>query len=497
MGRIRWALSTFAFALHLAVAGRYDFFRDELYFIACGRRPAFGYVDQPPLVPLLAAMTQTFGERLWLLRAVAALGAFGVVWFTCRIAELAGAGRIGALVAGLAAATAPMFMGLTATLGTQTFQTLAWAAVTLFAARAVVRGEARAFLWAGLVIGVDLEAKYDLPLFILPLLATIVLTGKGRTLLRKEALFGALVAAGLALPSVVWQLQHGLPFLELVRAGAAGKNKVVPAGAFLLNQLLVMNPLYAALAVFGAAAPFAMRGLREWRFVSLAFALTLLEMLALHAKDYYFAPAYGPVFALGAAALDRLRWPAWLKLAPLAPALAYSAVAAPMALPVLDPPVLASYMRALHLSPESGENLDQSDIPQTFADMLGWRALARGVAEAVRSLPPDEQKRVVIFGRNYGESAAIDFYGPAFGLRGAIGRHNQYWLWGPGDADGSLLLLINWSPKTVAGRCREAVQIGEVSAPHIMPFENHAPLTLCRGLLRPVKDVWPELKLIL
>src|SRR5439155_4038220 len=108
MRRLRWAIVGVTFALHLAVAGRYDFFRDELYFIACGRHPSFGYVDQPPLVPLLAAATQLFGQHLWLLRVPAALAAAGTVWFTCLIAEMAGGG---VLLAGIAAATAPMFMG--------------------------------------------------------------------------------------------------------------------------------------------------------------------------------------------------------------------------------------------------------------------------------------------------------------------------------------------------------------------------------------------------
>lgn len=145
MNRIRWALSTAAFAIHLAVAGRYDFFRDELYFIACGRHPAFGYADQTPLVPLLAAATQLFGERLWLLRAVAALGAFGAVWFACKCVELFEAGPAGVVLAGVAAATAPMYLGISTTLNTSSFEAAAWAAIAYFIARAVVLGETRAF----------------------------------------------------------------------------------------------------------------------------------------------------------------------------------------------------------------------------------------------------------------------------------------------------------------------------------------------------------------
>src|SRR5690242_5346812 len=124
--RIRWVLSAAAFAIHLPVAHRYDFFRDELYFIACGRRPSFGYAGQPPVVPLLGAATQLFGENLVLLRMVAALGAFGVVWFTCKLAERMDAGPIGIVLAGVAAATAPMDLGLVTTLSTSSFEPMAW-----------------------------------------------------------------------------------------------------------------------------------------------------------------------------------------------------------------------------------------------------------------------------------------------------------------------------------------------------------------------------------
>jgi 4-amino-4-deoxy-L-arabinose transferase-like glycosyltransferase len=490
MNRIRWALSLLAFAIHLGVAARYDFFRDELYFIVCGRHPAFGYLDQPPLIPLLAAASQLFGQNLVLLRAVAALGAFGVVWFTCLIAELAEAEPLGVALAGIAAATAPVFLGLTATLGTSTFEPLAWTALTYFVARAVVRGDARAWLWAGLVAGLALELKYALPLYAVPLLAGLVLT---RQKLGRHAVLGLGIAALIALPSAIWQLAHGLPFLELVRASGE-KNVAVQPVQFVIGQLLVMNPFYAPLWLLGAAAPFVDRRFKPWRFVSIAFALTSGIMIAMHAKDYYLAPAYGPVLALGATAIDRWLRPRWLKLLPLAPALALSAVAAPLALPILEPDALAAYMRRLHLAPASGEKLSQSDIPQTFADMVGWRSYVKNVGAAYRSLPREQQDHLVILGRNYGESAAIDLYGAAEGLPLSIGRHNQYWLWGPRAAE--LVLFINWKPEQLTGWCSEARVVGRSSAEHVMPYENNVPITLCT-LKQPLREIWPELKLVI
>ena len=114
-GRLALALAALPLALHLAALTNYDFFRDELYFIVCGRHPAFGYADQPPLVPLLAAASQSAGESLWLLRIVPALFHVGAVLAACAIVRLLGGGRGAQIVAGLATGTAPLLLGVTAT----------------------------------------------------------------------------------------------------------------------------------------------------------------------------------------------------------------------------------------------------------------------------------------------------------------------------------------------------------------------------------------------
>jgi hypothetical protein len=255
----------------------------------------------------------------------------------------------------------------------------------------------------------------------------------------------------------------------------------------------VMNPVWFLLAAAGALAPFVDARLKPWRFLALGFVLSGALVIALHGKDYYLAPAYAPAFALGAAAVDRWLSSRAAKLALLIPALALSAVAAPMAMPILDPPRLAAYMQRLGLAPKSGENLDQSDIPQTFADMLGWRELARNVTAAVRALPSAEQGRVVVLGRNYGESAALQFYAPSLKV---IGGHNQYWLWGPGDADGAALIFLREKPERLKDRCAEVRVLGQIGTPHAMPYER-GPITLCRGLKEPLPALWPKLKLIL
>jgi hypothetical protein len=138
--------------------------------------------------------------------------------------------------------------------------------------------------------------------------------------------------------------------------------------------------------------------------------------------------------------------------------------------------------------------LCQSAIPQTFADMMGWREYVAAVAAAYRALPAEDQHRVAIFAGNYGEAAALDFYGARYGLPPALGRHNQYWMWGPRGYDGSVLLRINEEPEELAPRCQSVALAGRFGAPYAMPFETDAPITLCRGLHPPLGELWPSLK---
>ena len=106
-----WLVAILVALVHAATAGRYDAQRNELYFLVCGWHPDFGYVDQPPLVPLIAAATQIFGINIWLLRLPATLVAVGLVFLCAAFARLLGGGSRAAVLAAIAAGIAPGLRG--------------------------------------------------------------------------------------------------------------------------------------------------------------------------------------------------------------------------------------------------------------------------------------------------------------------------------------------------------------------------------------------------
>ncbi|MBV8371097.1 MAG: glycosyltransferase family 39 protein [Candidatus Eremiobacteraeota bacterium] len=427
--RVALAIALPTLVVHAALAGRYDVFRDELYFIVCGRHPAFGYVDQPPLIPLLSAGLYALGHQTWLLRMPAVLAAVALVWLVVRFARLLGGGDAAAAAAGIAVALAPMLSGLTATFNTTVFEPLAWTSVAYALAHALL-GDQRAPIRAGVVAGLALEAKYVLVVWLAALAIGVVATAERRLFARRELWIGVALAVVIALPSVVWQAVHGWPFRELLQAAGA-KNTAVPPLAFLANQVFVLNPLFAPLWLAGIAAPFAWRERARARFVAVAFVVATALMIATHGKDYYLAAAYPAVFALGGIAFERIVRNMLARVAYLAAAAALSAIALPTALPILPPNRIAPYLQALHIAPQQQEkSFAGTALPQEFADQLGWHDFVDQVGAAWRTIPPGVRAQTSILVGNYGEAAALDVYGAPYGLPAALSGHNTYWMWG-------------------------------------------------------------------
>ena len=126
--------------------------------------------------------------------------------------------------------------------------------------------------------------------------------------------------------------------------------------------------------------------------------------------------------------------------------------------------------------------------------MVGWRTFVVQIAAAYHRLPPADQARAALLTSNYGEAAAIDFFGAAQGLPSAISGHNQYGFWGPRGHDGSVVLRINGDEKLWRPRCASLEVVQRFGAPYAMPYENDAPILLCRGLSTPLPELWPELR---
>lgn len=497
--RIALWLTGITAAVHLLLADRYDFFGDELYFIVCGQHPAFGYADQPPAVPLLCAALYAIDPRVWLLRLPAVASAAGTVWVTIALTRRLGGDDLAAFIAGIAAASAPLIAGLTAVITTSTFEPLAWTVMAYALIRAI-DGERRAWLWAGLAAGLALEAKYALVVWLAALAIGLLLTPQ-RVVFRAPSLWlGLLIALFLAAPSLLWQADHGWPFIALMHAGH-GKNIALTPLTYISRLTFGMQIPLAPVWIAGVAAPFIMPGLRRARALSVAFVIVLTFIFLSHGKDYYAAPAFPTAFAIGAIAASRVLQLIWLRIAFFAAILVSSAAVLPLALPILSPAFLIAYETRAHLAPprqfwfETG-----ADLPMVFGFQFGWHDFVAQVASAYRALPADQRNTTSIMVDDYAEAAAIDLYGPAYGLPPALSGHNQYRFWALRGQRPVNVLFVRGSdlftgyPAVPAGAtCASAVTEGITRSRYAMAFENGKTITFCAGIHPALATLWPGL----
>ncbi len=491
---IAWAaasVATIVAFVHLAVAGRYDAFRNELYFIVCGRHPALGYVDQPPLVPLLAAATQVFGTHVFLLRLPAVAAAVLLVPLTVAFARLLGASTRGAWLAAVASASAPLITAMSATLNTSTFEPLGFTGIAYLVTLAVLRGQSRALWWAGAIAGVVFETKYGIVIWIAGLAIGVALTGPRALFRSRDLWIGAGIAAIVALPNVIWQAANAFPFLELVRNDNSGNFTGSPIG-FTIGQIFAVNFVLAPLWITGIVAPFASSRFAQFRFLSITFLVTAILVVVTHGKSYYLAGAYPTMFALGAAACTRL--PSALVAIWALLVAAEGALALPLVLPVLPPARLEAMMEHMKPRPRPVERAGiGAPLMQVLSDEFGWRDLARDVGNVYASLPAPDRARAAIFASNYGDAAAIDVYGT--NLPPALSGNNQYFLWGPRGYDGSVVIAVNVDPAEWSAICTSTRVVARFgTSPYAMPYERDRPIVLCRGMHPPLPQQWPGFK---
>ena len=491
--------SAAALLTHLLTNARYGYFRDELYYIACGGHLAFGYVDQPPLSILLLRLSEIFlGNSLFAIRLLPALAGAATLAITGLIARELG-GRAWAIALGCAGSLCALFnLAVGNFFSMNAFEPLFWMGSVYLLIRIINGGSATLWLWFGVLLGLGLENKHSTAFFAAGIFVALLLTPERRHFAKKWIWFGGLIAFAIALPNVLWQLQYGWPTYELLsNIARSDKNVSLSPAQFILQQIVFMNPGTLPLWLSGLIWLFGSRDGRRYTALGIIYLVMLGEFIILNGKSYYLAPAYPMLLAAGGVAVERvfanrLRW---CKAALLVLILATGALFAPLGVPILPPAKLVTYMRAIGLQLPRTETSHTAALPQIFADQFGWQEMAASVGHVYNHLRPEDKKRAAIFCQNYGEAGALDFFGPKFGLPPAISGHQNYFLWGPRDWTGEVALVLDTRDDGAREQFASVEDLGQiVSSPWAMPFERRTHIYLCHDLKANVREFWPRVK---
>jgi hypothetical protein len=495
------------FAAHMATATRYGYFRDALYYLACSEHLDWGFVDQPPLIALIAWIARhTLGTSQRALLVWPALAGCGRILLTAAFSRELGARRFGTALAAMLAATPAVWYVIDHQFAMNALEPLFWTGCAYALLRMIKTENLRWWLAFGAIAGLGLENKYSIAVFAFALLAGLLLTPQRKLLFTPWLLAGGGVALLIFLPNLLWNIQHHWPFLELMgNIRASGRDIVLPPPAFLGQQVLIMTPLSLPFWLTGLLFYLFSRDAKSYRAYGWAFLITIGFFLLAHGKNYYSAPAYPIVLAAGGVAAEILLRARRFEARP---ALRKSLQAAcfvwlllgigpmlPVTLPVLPVDAYLRYQEHLPFEvPRSERGHIGAALPQHYADEFGWPEMVAAVARVYHSLPEEEQHKTAILTDNYGEAGAIDLFGAQYGLPKAICPHQSYFLWGPRGYTGEIMILVGSAHIEEARQFFKSVEpMAELDNPYAIPNENR-PILLGRELKPSLQELWPRLK---
>jgi 4-amino-4-deoxy-L-arabinose transferase-like glycosyltransferase len=502
VGGVLIAIAAAKLVIHLYASHYYGYFVDELYYLACSRHLAWGYVDQPPLIALIAWFERhVLGDSLAAIRFLPALAGACEVLLTGLIARELGGGSYASAVAAIAVLASPGILSIDNFLSMNAFEPLIWMGCVWLLLRIWNTGNARLWIWFGILCGVGLENKYSMLIFGAGIVAGLLLTPKRRAFAGPWPWIAAAIAFLLFLPNLLWNIQHHFPFLELqANIRRSGRDVALSPVQFFLQEALVMNPLTLPVWLAGLWFFFGSRQGKPFRALGWSWVFTALVITFRSPRIYYLFPAFPLLFAGGAVALQDggggknawLRRP-WARV--LLPALIVlaGAILSPLGIPVLSPERFIRYSKALGVTQPAIEMHRLGPLPQIFADQFGWEEMAASVARIYNALPEPVRSRTAIFGQNYGQAGAIDFFGPRYGLPPAISGHQNYFLWGPRGYSGESMIVMDDREETLKGLFDHVEKAGHVEHPYSMPGE-HFDVFYCSGPHQTLQELWPRIK---
>lgn len=492
-------LAGLKFCIHLLAINNYGFHRDEFLYIAQGEHLAWGYLEVPPFIAVVAKVSSIlFADSLWGFRLFPVLAGTAMVIITGLMARELGGRRWAMILAAVCLIFAPAFLGSNFMLQPVAFDQLFWALAIFCLVRILKKDRPKIWIWAGVVFGIGLLNKYTMLLLGFGVFLGILFSPQRKVLAGKWPWVAAALAFFIFLPNIIWQVQHHWPFFEHMEVLRKTQLVNVQAFGFVLQQIL-FNFWAFPLALLGWISLMFSSNNQSYRSIGWVALIVFVVIFAMSGKAYYLLPIYPVLFAAGAVSLENFlanRQKVWIAI-PIAVFIALgNLITIPYAIPILpieDFKSYANFMKEKYnlTEPLRWENGRLYDNRQDYADMFGWEELAQEAAKVFHSLSPSEQKNCVSLASDYGLSGALDFYRKKFQLPEVISFVGSYYLWGPGNREPEVYITLGLSPEDLKPYFDEMLLVKSIT--HPLARENNVPVLLCRSPRVSLTQLWPKL----
>ncbi len=491
-------LSLFKLILLIIFSGNYGLFRDEYYYVEISKHLDWGYVDMQPLSALFLALSRAiFGDTIFGIKIFSYLSGSAIVYVSGLIAREMKGGKFAQIFTAVLVIFSGTILGTSSIFSMNSFDILLSALMFYFLIRLINTGDSKLWLVIGLLFGLGLQNKLTFIFLGIGLLLGLILTKNRNYLKSKEIWIGAAIAFLIFLPNIIWQIANNYPTLEFMHNAAAYKNRPMSIIEFTIKSLFELNPGYTLFLFTGIYFLFFNKEGRFYNIIGWTYVSVFLVFVFNNGKPYYMGVLFPVIIAAGVMGADyiiqRYLRP-FVRVILVIIMIPFFFAVAPFAVPVLDVDSFIRLEEMMGMKPESDERSDLNMLPQFYADRFGWEEMVQKVAAVYNSLPEEEKKEALIFGQNYGEAGAVNFYRKKYNLPPAVSSHNNFWIWGyPKDYKGNVLIVIGSNYDDNSEYFNDVKLATSHSNKYGMSYEN-VDIFICKKPKMPMKEVWQRIK---
>jgi hypothetical protein len=475
----------------------YEPHRDEFLYLAEAHHMAWGYLEVPPMMSVMAFLSNMMGGSFFWIKIWPSL--FGsLTWLIVGSLIISLGGRWYALVLGFLPFICGYYMHVHFMFQPNFLEVFFWTLMAFGLIRYIHTGSPRGLYIAGIGLGLGMMSKYSVAFYGCSLFLGLMLTSERKIFRNKHLYYALLIAFGIFLPNIIWQAIHGFPVIHHMKELQLQQLQKVSQAGFLLDQALFNLPGIFIWVSGWCWVSFTSEG-KPFRFIGWATLLVIGFLVAGHGKGYYGLGAYPILFAFGGVLLER--WTAnrliFLRYPMLAFVLFFGFFLDRVSLPFLPPKPLAAYYERNDYYRKLGflQWEDQKDhaLPQDFADMLSWRELTAKMAKVYQSLDSDEKKQTILDCDNYGENGAVNYYGPEYGLPPAMGHGASFLLWVPSNFYKKNVLILSTDNREemhedFIHEFQSAAVVDSITYPYAREYGSY--ILLLKGPSEKFRKVW-------
>ena len=479
----------------------YGYFIDEFYYISCANNPAAGYVDHPPLAPLILTLFQfVFGDSLYAIRVLPAFAQSAAVFSTGILAKEIGGGKYAQIIAACAMATSPTIIAFGGFYSMNAFEPLLAVLLLYFAVRMIKENNPRKWIAMGIIMGLGMMNKHTFAVFIIALVFSLLVAGKLRLFFNKWFVEGSLIGLIIFSPNILWQVMNNFPSLEFYRNISTNKNVYTPPVAFIIAQVMGMSPSTVPVWLAGILFLIFSKKSKDFRFLGILFiSLFLFMLLSGVSRSDRLVFAYPAAFAGGALFFESvfLKYNVkWLKIVFILFVISGLVLALPIILPYFNYETVQAHTKFLGYNTEL-EKGNKPPLPQLLADRIGWEEKFKFVLSAYQGLTDSDKKQAIIAASNYGQAGALELFGKDYDFPPVVCAHNNYYLWSKSRLRGNILIQLGYqsSYRGLSERFSQVdVYPGEYKNKFVSPHENNLKVFICRGPKVPYTQMLEESK---